>query len=80
MHHAASDDITGLARPGVSCRHMADRHTLMVVCTTTGNLWDPFIKRPRQTSMYYHYGRWRGHDSTPRWGLNSPIGAELRTG
>ena len=41
------------------------RHTLMVICTTTGNLWDHFVKRPRQTSMYDCYGPWCGHDSAP---------------
>ena len=49
---------------------MAERHTLMVICTTTGNLRDRFVKRPRQTSMYYHYGPWRCHDSAPRMGPN----------
>ena len=37
----------------------------MVMCTTTGNLRERFVKRPRQTSMYDRYGPWRGHDSTP---------------
>ena len=34
------------------------KHTLMVVCTTTGNLQDRFVKRPRQTSMDNCYGPW----------------------
>ena len=42
---------------------VANRHTLMVGFTTTGNLWDRFVKRRRQTAMYNHYGPWRGHDS-----------------
>ena len=45
------------------------RHTLMVACTTTGNPRDCFIKRPGQTSMYYHYGPWHCHVSAPHWGL-----------
>ena len=40
------------------------RHTL----TTTGNLRERFVKRPRQTSMYDRYGPWRGHDSAPQTG------------
>ena len=44
-------------------------HTLMVTCTTTGNLRDRFVKCPRQTrqtSMYNRYGPWRCHDSAPQ--------------
>ena len=41
----------------------------MVTGTTTGNLRELFVKCPRQTSMYNHYGPWRGHDSTPCKGL-----------
>ena len=35
----------------------------MVLCTTTGNLRECFVKCPRQNSMYDRYGPWRGHDS-----------------
>ena len=58
---------------GVSFRRLAERHTLMVACTATENLGDHFVKHPRQTSMYYHYGLWCGHDSAPRWGPNSGL-------
>ena len=44
------------------------RHTLMVMCTTTGNLRERFVKRLRQISMYDCYGLRRGHDSTPLMG------------
>ena len=50
------------------------RHTLMVICTTIGNLRERFVKRPKQTSMYDYYGPWRW----PRF--RSPDGATLRTG
>jgi hypothetical protein len=49
-----------------------------IVCTTTGNLSDRFIKRPRQTSMYYRYGPWRGHESPPRKGPNSGLTDEQK--
>ena len=35
----------------------------MVMCTTTGNVRERFVRRPRQTgqtSMYDRYGLWRG--------------------
>ena len=52
-----------------SCRDAwPKRHTLMVTGTTTGNVWERFVKRPRQTSMKSRYGPWRGHDSAPRKG------------
>ena len=57
---------------------MAERHTLMVICTTTGNLRDRFVTRPRQTSMYYHYGR--GVAMIPLPEIPPPNGAELWTG
>jgi hypothetical protein len=41
----------------------------MVALTTTGNSRDCFVKRPIQTSMYYHYGPWHCHVSAPHWGL-----------
>ena len=43
-------------------------HTLMVTCTTTGNLRDRLVERPRQISMYNCYGPWRCHDSAPQMG------------
>jgi len=39
------------------------RHTLMVMCTTAGNLRERFVKRPIQTSTYDPYGPWRGHSA-----------------
>ena len=57
------------------------RHTLMLMCTTTGNLREHFVKRPRQTgqtSMYDHYGPWRGHDSAPLMGpAPRPKGSQI---
>ena len=41
---------------------------LMVTGTTTGNLRECFVKRPRQTSMYNRYGPWHCHDSAPLMG------------
>ena len=52
---------------------LAERHSLMFVCTTTGNLRNRFSKRPRQTGMYHHYGPCCGHDSAPQWGPNSGL-------
>ena len=40
----------------------------MVMCTTTGNLRERFVKRPRQTSTPDRYGPWRGHGSAPLMG------------
>ena len=40
----------------------------MVMCTTTGNLRERFVKHPRQISMYHRYGPWRGYDSAPLMG------------
>ena len=48
---ASNDDIQGLARPAVSCRRLAERHTRMVVCTTIRHVRDRFLKTPRQISM-----------------------------
>ena len=45
------------------------RHTPMVAHTTTGNSRECFVKRPGQTSMYYHYGLWHCHVSAPQQGL-----------
>ena len=36
--------------------------------TTTGNLRECCVKRPRQTSTDDRYGPWRGHDSAPQMG------------
>ena len=43
----------------------------MVTGTTTGNLRERFVKRPRQTSIYNRYGPWRCYDSAPRKGPSS---------
>ena len=63
----------GRTSPGVSWRCVAERHTLMVVCTTPGNPRDRFSKRPRQTSRCDHYGPWHGDDSAPGKGLTSGL-------
>ena len=44
------------------------RHTLMVMCTTTGNLRECLVKRPRQ---------WLGHDSAPLMGPFTGVGVAL---
>ena len=45
----------------------------MVMCSTTGNPRERFVKRLRQTSTYDCYGPWRGHDSAPWMGPYSGL-------
>ena len=49
MRGMHDEDAEGQTRPGVSGRRVAERYTLMVVCTTDGNLIAP--GRPACTTI-----------------------------
>jgi hypothetical protein len=69
--HTMHGIVNGHDPPSVTCRWVANWHTLMVECTTTRHLRECLSTPQRDLSS--HYRPWCCHDSAPRMGPSSGL-------